>query len=205
MGSELRADARLYCALRWPAGAGAVRRRLIWLSSPGLLVLGVQRLSHYYRLRRLERGWTAETIALRLLLSVGFTLLVLVAKSNVAGGTVIGGGVYLSDGGYLFLGPERIGSGTLIHQRVTIGVRAGESSAPVIGANVWIGPDSVIYGAVALGDGATVLPGSVLSMNVPPGALVGGNPATVLRAGFDNSALRASLVNSVDRHSLLGR
>lgn len=203
MWTELRADARLYCALRWPDGAGALRRRLVWLRSAGLLVLSVQRLGHHYRLRRQRDGWTVETIALRALLTFGFALLVLIAKSDVAAGTVIGPGVFFSDGGYLFLGPERIGSGTLIHERVTIGVRAGESAAPVIGDDVWIGPDCVIYGAVTLGNGATVMPGSVLSMNVPPAAVVGGNPATVLRTNFDNSTLRRTLVNSVDRTALL--
>lgn len=203
MWSDLRADARLYCELRWPGGVGAFRRRLVWLRSCGLLVLSVQRLGHHYRLRRQRDGWTAETIALRVLLMIGFALLVLVAKSEVAAGTVIGPGVFFSDRGYLFLGPERIGSGTLIHERVTIGVRAGESAAPVIGDNVWIGPDCVIYGAVTLGNGATILPGSVLSMNVPPAALVGGNPARVLRASFDNRLLRSTLASRVDPQALL--
>jgi serine acetyltransferase len=203
MWSELRADARLYCALRWPNGAGPLRRSLIRLCSPGLMVLTVQRLSRYYRQRRLQHGWTPQTLALRLLLALGFAWLIWVAKSHVAGTTAIGHDVYLSDGGFLFLGPERIGSGTMIHERVTIGVRAGETGAPVIGSGVWIGPDSVIYGAVTLADGVTVLPGSVLSMNVAAGAVVGGNPATVLRAAFDNSALRSTRVNRVDRAALL--
>jgi|HubBroStandDraft_1064217.scaffolds.fasta_scaffold00933_2 serine acetyltransferase len=202
MWRELSADARLYSALRWPHGAGWLRRALIWWLSPGLLVLGVQRLSHRYRLQRQERGWTATTVGLRLLLALGFPLLVLRAKSHVAATTIIGPNVYLSDGGYLFLGPQRIGGGTLIHERVTIGVRAGEDAAPVIGANVWIGPDSVIYGAIALGDGVTVLPGSVLSMNVPPATVVGGNPAKIVRRDFDNSGLRRSLTHNVDQRML---
>jgi serine acetyltransferase len=202
MWSELRADAQLYSAFRWPDGSGWWRRSLIWWISPGLLTLSVQRLSHLYRQRRQQHGWTPGTVALRLLLAVGFPLVVLRAKSDIASSTLIGGGVYLSDGGYLFLGPRRIGDGTLIHARVTIGVRAGENAAPEIGTNVWIGPDTVIYGAVTLGDGATVLPGSVLSINVPADTVVGGNPARILRRSFDNSALRSSLSRTIDRHSL---
>jgi serine acetyltransferase len=203
MWSELSADARLYRALRWPQGAGPLRRAWLWLSSPGLMVLAVQRLSHRYRMRRQHQGWTPLTVLMRLMITLGVPLSVLRAKSLIAATTEIGAGVYLSDGGYLFLGPQRIGSGTLIHERVTIGVRAGEAVAPVIGARVWIGPDSVIYGAVTLGDGATVLPGSVLSINVPAGALVGGNPATLLRAQFDNTRLRGTLAHDVDRGSLV--
>jgi serine acetyltransferase len=202
MWSELSADARLYRALRWPQGAGPLRRALLWLSSPGLLVLGVQRLSHGYRMRRQQQGWTPLTVVMRLVITLGLPVSMLRAKSLVAVTTEIGPGVYLSDRGYLFLGPQRIGSGTLIHERVTIGVRAGEGVAPVIGSRVWIGPDSVIYGAVTLGDGVTVLPGSVLSINVPAGALVGGNPATLLRAQFDNTRLRGTLSHNIDPGSL---
>jgi serine acetyltransferase len=203
MWSELSADARLYRALRWPQGAGPLRRTFVWLSSPGLMVLGVQRLSHRYRIRRQQQGWTALTVAMRLVLTLALPLTVLRAKSLIASTTEIGPGVYLSDHGHLFLGPQRIGSGTLIHARVTIGVRAGEAAAPVIGARVWIGPDSVIYGAVTLGDGVTVLPGSVLSINVPAGAVVGGNPATLLSVQFDNTGLRRTLAHDVDRRSLV--
>jgi serine O-acetyltransferase len=202
MWSELRADASVYTALRWPGGAGAVRRALIWVLSPGLLILVVHRMSHAYRARRQRYGWTFGTIALRTLCAVGSQLLVFTAKSDAAATIVIGRGVYLSDRGYLILGAKRIGSGTLIHERVTIGARAGEQALPVIGENVWIGPDCVIYGDSTLGDGATVLSGSVLSMTVPAGAVVGGNPATIVLRDFDNSALRQTLANNFDRESL---
>jgi acetyltransferase-like isoleucine patch superfamily enzyme len=72
----------------------------------------------------------------------------------------------------------------------------------VIGRNVWIGPGCVIYGNITIGDCATVLPGSVVSMNVRPGAVVGGNPATVVYEHFDNSRLRRSLAADIDRASL---
>jgi serine acetyltransferase len=205
MWSELSADARLYGALRWPGGADALGRALIWIRSLGLLVLAFQRLSRHYRARRVRLGWTAETIALRVLLGVGRWPVSLIAKSDVADSTVIGRGVYLSDDGFLVLGPQSIGSGTLIHERVTIGVRAGEERRPVIGDNVWIGPDCVIYGDIVLGEGATVLPGSVVSMTVADRAVVGGNPATVVRRNFDNSRLRRTLARDVDRESLVPR
>jgi serine acetyltransferase len=205
MWSELSADAKLYGARRWPGGGDALGRALIWIRSLGLLVLAFQRLSHHYRARRERHGWTVETIALRALLAIGRWPVSMIAKCDVAESTVIGRGVYLSDGGFLVLGPQSIGSGTLIHERVTIGVRAGERHRPVIGENVWIGPDCVIYGNIVLGDGATVLPGSVVSMTVSDRAVVGGNPATVVRRNFDNSGLRLTLATDVDRESLVPR
>jgi acetyltransferase-like isoleucine patch superfamily enzyme len=39
-------------------------------------------------------------------------------------------------------------------------------------------------------------------MHVPDNAVVGGNPAGIVRAGFDNSELRRSLACTVDREAL---
>lgn len=197
MWSELRADARVYAALRWPGGA-TWRSALPWISSRGLLVLAVQRVGHHYLLRREQDGWTARTLGLRLLMAIAPRLLALFAKSDVASRAVFEPGVYVSDHGYLILGPERVGSGTLIHERVTLGVTAGGTVGPSIGRNVWIGPDSIIYGQITLGDGVTVLPGSVVSTSISAGKVVGGNPATIVRTNFDNSALRRSLDPNID-------
>ncbi|MGP8035314.1 MAG: acyltransferase [Steroidobacteraceae bacterium] len=168
------------------------------MRSPGLLVLALQRLMHHYEKRRLQCGRTAETILLRLVIALVRRPVFILTKCDVAERTDIGPGVYLSDRGFLILGPHSIGSGTVIHERVTIGVRAGEQGRPVVGKNVWIGRDCVIYGSLSIGDGATVLPGSVLSMNVPVGAVAGGNPATIVHRQFNNGPLRRSLAGEVN-------
>lgn len=55
-------------------------------------------------------------------------------------------------------------------------------TAPVtIGKNVWIGGSSVILPGVTIGDGSVVAAGSVVSKDVPPGTLVAGVPAKVIR------------------------
>lgn len=202
MWSQLAADARVYSALRWPRWPGALPRALIWLRSAGLPVLALQRLMHRYTQLRAHGGWSAQTILLRLLIGLARRPVFILTKCDVAERIDIAPGVYLSDRGFLILGPRSIGGGTLIHERVTIGVRAGEKGRPVIGANVWIGHDCVIYGNLSIGDGATVLPGSVVSMNVPAGAVAGGNPATIVRRQFDNARLRATLAGEVDAASL---
>jgi serine acetyltransferase len=175
---------------------------LLCLRSPGLFVLMIQRLGHYYLQRGERDGLSPVTFGLKILLAFARKLAVLVAKSDVAAHTAIAGGVYLSDSGHLIIGPHSIGKGTLIHDRVTIGVGAGGSGPPTIGENVWIGPDCVIYGDARLGNGVTVLPGTVLSMHVPDNAVVGGNPAGIVRAGFDNTELRRSLTSTIDREAL---
>lgn len=54
----------------------------------------------------------------------------------------------------------------------------------VIGKNCFIGAHSIILPGVTIGDGSIVAAGSVVSKDVPPGSLVGGNPATILRSGI---------------------
>jgi acetyltransferase-like isoleucine patch superfamily enzyme len=50
-----------------------------------------------------------------------------------------------------------------------------------IGADVWVGTGSVILSGVTVGDGAVVAAGSVVTRDVPSGALVGGVPARFIR------------------------
>lgn len=57
-----------------------------------------------------------------------------------------------------------------------------ESSKPVIiGDNVWICSNSTILKGVRIGESSVVANGSVVTKNVPPNSIVGGNPARVLR------------------------
>lgn len=59
-----------------------------------------------------------------------------------------------------------------------------DNVAPVtIGDRVWIGAKAIILKGVTVGDGAVVAAGSVVTSDVAPGTLVGGNPARELRAG----------------------
>lgn len=61
-------------------------------------------------------------------------------------------------------------------------INAKSSIAPVkIGNNVWIGCKSIILKGVNVGDGAIITAGSVVSRDVPPNTLVGGNPAKVIK------------------------
>jgi len=55
-------------------------------------------------------------------------------------------------------------------------------TAPIaIGDNVWVAGRATILKGVAVGDGAVVATGAVVTKNVPPRALVAGVPARVIR------------------------
>ena len=51
----------------------------------------------------------------------------------------------------------------------------------VIGADCWIGARSILTAGITLGDGAVVGAGSVVTKDVPAGAIVGGVPARLIR------------------------
>ena len=50
-----------------------------------------------------------------------------------------------------------------------------------IGNNCWIGARSIICPGVKIEDGVVVAMGSVVTKSVPKGAIVGGNPARILK------------------------
>lgn len=54
----------------------------------------------------------------------------------------------------------------------------------VVGNDVWIGTEAVVLSGVNVGDGAVIGARSVVTSNVPPYAIVGGNPARILRYRF---------------------
>ena len=54
----------------------------------------------------------------------------------------------------------------------------------VVGHDVWIGYSALILPGVTIGHGAVVTAGSVVASEVPPYAIVGGNPARVIRSRF---------------------
>lgn len=52
----------------------------------------------------------------------------------------------------------------------------------VIERNVWIAAGAIIIGGVTVGENSVVAAGSVVTKDVPPNTLVGGNPALVIRS-----------------------
>jgi len=190
----LRADISRYRQLQNRYARSAWPGVLLFLTSPGLLALATQRLYHLEEALRRTEGRTPKAIAIRLLAALGKLITVPLTKAELQPSIEIAGGVYLSDLGNFIIGAHRIGEGTLIHHRVTIGRSLMDRGRPTIGRNVWIGPDVVIYGDIEIGDGATILPETVITRSVPAGAVVRGNPPRVLKRDYDNTTLRQTTV-----------
>lgn len=168
----------------------SIRRGIALATTPILWSLLVHRCAH----SRLQRGRSSR-YAIGWLAS-GACLSVLTWITNVANKTVIlgtvdmDGGVTLSPRGHIILGARRVGRGTSIGERVTIGQSLVGGGLPEIGEKVAIGADSVIYGLLTIGDGAVLLPGTVLTRSIPGGVVVQGNPARLV----DKAAGQAQLV-----------
>ena len=115
-----------------------------------------------------------------------------------------GAAIYLSDNAELHLGSGyinedvrigcfcsiKIGQNVAIAEQVIIRDSDNhlihypgyEPAAPiVIGNHVWIGMRATILKGVTIGDGAIVAAGSLVIRDVPPGAIVAGVPARVVR------------------------
>lgn len=59
----------------------------------------------------------------------------------------------------------------------------------VIGNDVWIGNSATFMPAVKIGDGAIIATNSVVTKNVEPYSIVGGNPAKLIRKRFDEEKI----------------
>jgi hypothetical protein len=79
-------------------------------------------------------------------------------------------------------------------ERLRDGPMRRASRKIVVGHDVWIGSEAVILPGVRIGDGAVVAMRSVVTADVPAFAIVGGNPAHVLRYRF-----RADIVAALRR------
>ncbi|MFN3868435.1 MAG: CatB-related O-acetyltransferase [Hyphomicrobiaceae bacterium] len=63
----------------------------------------------------------------------------------------------------------------------------------VIGCDVWIGSGARIMSGVSIGHGAVVGAGAVVGRDVPPFAIVAGNPAAVVRMRFSEAQIAGLL------------
>ncbi len=63
----------------------------------------------------------------------------------------------------------------------------------VVGNDVWLGYKSVIMPGIHIGDGAVIAAKSVVTKDVPPYTIVGGNPARIIRQRFSEREIKELL------------
>jgi bifunctional UDP-N-acetylglucosamine pyrophosphorylase/glucosamine-1-phosphate N-acetyltransferase len=94
----------------------------------------------------------------------------------------LGRGVKMHHFGYI--GDAEVGEGTNIGAgTVTCNYDGETKHRTIIGRNAFIGSDTMLVAPVTVGDGAKTGAGAVVTGDVPPGAVVAGVPARLIRGG----------------------
>jgi len=60
----------------------------------------------------------------------------------------------------------------------------GDSYKTIVGDDVWIGHGSIVVAGVTIGAGSVIAAGSVVTKDVEPCTIVGGNPARLIKQRF---------------------
>lgn len=105
-------------------------------------------------------------------------------------------------GNYTTVGPH-VQMHTL-HQHACVGDRSLVSTFPmrfpgyphtfseeklIIGSDVWIGRNATLLGNITIGDGAIIGAFAVVAKDIPPYAVIVGNPAKITRYRFDEETI----------------
>lgn len=108
--------------------------------------------------------------------------------------TQIGPGFYLGHFGGVVVSPDAvIGANVNVGHGVTIGAtsRGNGKGAPTVQDRVWIGAHAIVVGRITIGHDAMIAPGAFVNRDVPPQALVLGNPGKIVAmtgsAGYINN------------------
>ncbi len=120
-------------------------------------------------------------------------------KSRISKDLVAGEFSYINKGCLIYPGVS-LGRYTMLAQNVQIigadhnydlpGTPMTFSGRPklaktIIGRDVWIGANSIVFVGVKIGDGVIIAAGSVVTKDVPSYSIAGGVPAKVIRRRFD--------------------
>lgn len=148
-------------------------------------------LAHLYRSRFAKVGrrvsfdvhgvYSYENIELGNDVNLGYRPILIAARSKI----VIGNHVMFGPEVTVRGGNHRID--VVGRNMIDIGEnekRPEDDPGVVIEDDVWIGTRAIILAGVRIGHGAVVGAGAVVTNSVPPYAIVGGNPARVIRMRF---------------------
>ena len=110
--------------------------------------------------------------------------------------TRIGPGLYIGHFGGVVISPHAVlGANVNIAHGVTIGAasRGPRTGAPTLEDRVWVGANAVLVGNIVIGHDALISPGAYVNFDVPPMAVVLGNPGKVISSegsiGYVNRTL----------------
>jgi serine O-acetyltransferase len=156
----------------------AQREGILGLGFWALLVYRFGHARFVIRNKVLRAPWTLLYVILHKLVEIFFGI-------TIGSAAVIGRRLSIEHhGGIVIHGATIIGDDCLIRHGVTLGNSGAASpdAAPKLGHRVHIGAGAKVLGGITIGDDAVIGANAVVVDDVPPGAVVGGIPAKIIRA-----------------------
>lgn len=115
---------------------------------------------------------------------------------DISPNTRIGPGLFIGHFGGVVISPYAVlGANVNIAQGVTIGAesRGDRKGAPTLEDRVWVGANAIIVGRITIGHDTLIAPGAYVNFDVPPMAIVLGNPGKIVShsgsVGYVNNIL----------------
>lgn len=102
---------------------------------------------------------------------------------------ITGGGIYFEHATGTHIAARSIGRGCIFRHLTTLGVKSKNrhNERPTVGNYVDFGVNVTCIGDITIGDNAIIAAGSVVVKDVPPNAIVAGNPAKVIKYRTDST------------------
>ena len=126
-----------------------------------------------------------QALGVPLLPRIAHRLAVGLAQVAIGDPVVVHPGVYVVHGQVVIDGFVEIGTGTVIHPFVTVGLRSGDLTGPTIERDAYIGTGAKVIGNLRVGEGARIGANAVVIEDVPAGTTVVGVPARPVAAATD--------------------
>jgi serine O-acetyltransferase len=111
---------------------------------------------------------------------LGKRILEIKTKSVILKTAEIGPGFCLAGKRGMFIGAKKIGRECIVFENVTMG-KDILGGCPELGNFVSVGPETVIYGDIKIGEGVLIKASTIITKSVPSYSIVQGNPGRIVK------------------------